>query len=96
MVLRAVSGVGVGCSCGMGFLLVCSGLEFVVWCRRFGSCPMVGIHALHCRRLRCAGAVVFIVGRVHYRLPFPVILLVFGWAGVLVCTSVEVVAVFVC
>ena len=71
-----------------GFCLVGGGV---------GSCMLLGIHALHCRRLICVGAVVVFVGRVHCRLPFPVVFLVFGGiTGVVVWMSVGVVVVVVC
>ncbi len=62
----------------------------------FGCCLMLGIHALHYRRLSCAGDIVVFVGRMHCRLPVPAVFLVFGWAGVAVGMSVGVVAVVVC
>ncbi len=82
-----------GCYCGLGFRFVCSGLEVLSCWVGFCCCVTVGIHALHCWRLSCVGAIIIFAGLRQCLFSVPVDSMFFGLVTVVVGVGGGVVAV---
>jgi hypothetical protein len=90
MLLLGLVGVFGGCWCFVGSLIVWSGSGVLGWCGGFCCWEVVDFHALHCWRLSCVWAVVWVI-RVVFRLLVLVVVLFIGGVFVVVVVIVEVI-----